>query len=68
MSVAAQQWEQRSTVHRQVADKRAARSGFERLTAQHPDQCDGWPGLAANGAVSREVLENAYARLARAVN
>jgi type VII secretion ATPase EccA len=45
---------------RQVADKRAARSGFERLTVQHPDQCDGWLGLAASGAHSREVLENAY--------
>lgn len=45
---------------RQVADKRAARAGFERLTAQHPDQCDGWLGLAASGAQGREVLENAY--------
>ncbi len=45
---------------RQVTDKRAARSGFERLTVQHPDQCDGWLGLAASGADSREVLENAY--------
>ena len=45
---------------RQVADKRAARHGFERLTAQYPDQCDGWLGLAASGAASREALENAY--------
>jgi type VII secretion ATPase EccA len=45
---------------RQVADKRAARSGFERLTVQCPDQCDGWLGLAASGAGGREVLENAY--------
>jgi type VII secretion ATPase EccA len=45
---------------RQVADKRAARSGFERLTVQYPDQCDGWLGLAASGAGSREVLEKAY--------
>jgi len=45
---------------RQVTDKRAARGGFERLTVQCPDQCDGWLGLAASGADSREVLENAY--------
>ena len=45
---------------RQIPDKRAARSGFERLTAQYPDQCDGWLGLAASGAAGRDVLENAY--------
>ena len=45
---------------RQVADKRAARAGFERLTTQYPDECDGWLGLAASGSGSREVLENAY--------
>lgn len=45
---------------RQVADKRAARTGFERLTAQYPDQCDGWLGVAASGAATREVLEGAY--------
>lgn len=45
---------------RQIADLRVARSGFERLTLQYPDQCDGWRGLAASGDVRREVLENAY--------
>lgn len=45
---------------RQVADKRAARTGFERLTAQYPDQCDGWRGVAASGAATREVLDGAY--------
>ncbi|OKH76740.1 ATPase AAA [Mycobacterium sp. SWH-M3] len=45
---------------RQIPDKRIARSGFERLTAQFPDQCDGWLGLAASGEVRRDVLENAY--------
>lgn len=45
---------------RQVPDPRAARAGFERLTAQYPDQCDGWLGLAASGARERHVLENAY--------
>ena len=35
---------------RQVPDKRQARVGFERLTAQYPDLCDGWLGLAASGA------------------
>lgn len=45
---------------RQIPDKRVARSGFERLTAQFPDQCDGWLGLAASGEVRRDVLENAY--------
>ena len=48
---------------RQVPDKRAARNGFERLTVQYPDQCDGWLGLAASGADNREVLENAYRAL-----
>lgn len=48
---------------RQVPDKRAARSGFERLTVQYPDQCDGWLGLAASGEVSRAVLENAHRAL-----
>ncbi|SPX94851.1 type VII secretion AAA-ATPase EccA [Mycobacterium xenopi] len=45
---------------RQVADKAAARRGFERLTAQYPDQCDGWRGLAASGVAGRDVIENAY--------
>lgn len=45
---------------RQIADKRVARSGFERLTAQYPGQCDGWMGLAASGGARRDVLENAY--------
>jgi len=44
----------------QIADKRAARAGFERLTAQYPDQCDGWLGIAASGAATREVLDCAY--------
>ena len=45
---------------RQVPDKRQARVGFERLTAQYPDLCDGWLGLAASGATDRAVLEGAY--------
>ena len=45
---------------RQVPDKRQARVGFERLTAQYPDLCDGWLGLAASGADDRGVLESAY--------
>lgn len=45
---------------RQVADKRAARAGFERLTIQHPELCDGWLGLAASGATDRNVLESAF--------
>lgn len=45
---------------RQVADPRAARAGFERLTTEYPHLCDGWLGLAAGGASGREVLENAY--------
>jgi len=45
---------------RQIADKRVARSGFERLTAQYGEQCDGWRALAAAGVVTRDVLENAY--------
>jgi type VII secretion ATPase EccA len=45
---------------RQVADKRQARAGFERLTVQYPDLCDGWLGLAASGADDRAVLEAAY--------
>ena len=45
---------------RQVPDKRQARIGFERLTAQYPDLCDGWLGLAASGATDRSVLESAY--------
>lgn len=45
---------------RQVPDKQQARIGFERLTAQFPDLCDGWLGLAASGDTSRSVLENAY--------
>ena len=45
---------------RQVPDKRQARVGFERLTAQYPDLCDGWLGLAASGATDRAVLESAY--------
>lgn len=48
---------------RQVADLRQARVGFERLTAQHPDLCDGWLGLAASGATDRVVLESAYRAL-----
>lgn len=48
---------------RQVADLRQARVGFERLTAQYPDQCDGWLGLAASGATDRVVLESAYRAL-----
>jgi type VII secretion ATPase EccA len=48
---------------RQVADLRQARIGFERLTAQYPDLCDGWLGLAASGATGREVLESAYRAL-----
>ncbi|WP_292974834.1 type VII secretion AAA-ATPase EccA [Mycobacterium sp.] len=45
---------------RQVADKRSARTGFERLSGQYPEQCDGWLGIAASGAPTREVLEGAY--------
>ena len=45
---------------RQVADKRAARSGFERLIAQYPGQCDGWLGVAASGAATRDILDGAY--------
>lgn len=45
---------------RQIADKGAARNAFERLTAQHPDQCDGWLGLAAAGGARRDILEHAY--------
>ncbi|WP_241473920.1 type VII secretion AAA-ATPase EccA [Mycolicibacterium neoaurum] len=45
---------------RQVPDKRAARAGFEQLTAQHPQWCDGWLGLAASGVTERAVLENAF--------
>lgn len=45
---------------RQVADKRSARTGFERLSGQYPEQCDGWLGVAASGAATREVLEGAY--------
>lgn len=45
---------------RQVPDKRAARAGFERLTAQHPELCDGWLGLAASGVTDRTVLESAF--------
>ena len=45
---------------RQVPDKRQARAGFERMTAQYPDLCDTWLGLAASGATDRAVLENAY--------
>lgn len=48
---------------RQVPDQRAARAGFERLTSQYPDLCDGWLGLAASGSVTRNVLENAYRAL-----
>lgn len=48
---------------RQVPNSRVARSGFERLTAQYPDQCDGWLGLAASGATDRTILENAYRTL-----
>ncbi len=44
----------------QVPDHRQARIGFERLTAAHPELCDGWLGLAASGATDRSVLENAY--------
>lgn len=45
---------------RQVADKRAAREGFERLTDQHPELCDGWLGLAASGVTDQSVLESAF--------
>lgn len=45
---------------RQIADKRVARNAFERLTTQHPDQFDGWLGLAAAGGAQRDVLEHAY--------
>lgn len=45
---------------RQVPDKQQARVGFQRLTAQYPDLCDGWLGLAASGATDRAVLEKAY--------
>lgn len=45
---------------RQIPDKRVARNAFERLTAQHPDQCDGWLGLAAAGGAQRDILEHAY--------
>ena len=45
---------------RQVADKPAARIGFERLTAQHPELFDGWLGLAASGVADLDVLENAH--------
>jgi type VII secretion ATPase EccA len=45
---------------RQVADKQQARVGFQRLTAQYPDLCDGWLGLAASGALDRSILEKAY--------
>jgi type VII secretion ATPase EccA len=45
---------------RQVADKQQARVGFQRLTAQYPDLCDGWLGLAASGTLDRSILEKAY--------
>lgn len=45
---------------RQIPDKRVARSGFERLTNQHPDQCDGWLGLIASVGAHRELLEHAH--------
>lgn len=48
---------------RQVPDKQQARVGFQRLTAQYPDLCDGWLGLAASGAPDRVVLEKAYASI-----
>lgn len=48
---------------RQVADKRAARAGFEELTAAYPDQCDGWRGLAASGADGPPIIESAYRTL-----
>lgn len=48
---------------RQVADKRAARTGFDELTAAYPEQCDGWRGLAASGADRPEIIESAYRTL-----
>ncbi|MBV8350345.1 MAG: type VII secretion AAA-ATPase EccA, partial [Mycolicibacterium sp.] len=45
---------------RRAADKPAARTGFERLVATYPDQCDAWRGLAAAGEATREVIEHAY--------
>ncbi|AGB27315.1 type VII secretion AAA-ATPase EccA (plasmid) [Mycobacterium sp. JS623] len=48
---------------RQVADKQQARVGFQRLTTQHPELCDGWLGLAASGAPDRGILEKAYASI-----
>ncbi len=47
----------------QIADLRAARTGFVRLTGRYGDQCDAWRGLAASGDVSREVVENAHRTL-----
>ncbi|SIJ21895.1 type VII secretion AAA-ATPase EccA [Mycobacteroides abscessus subsp. abscessus] len=44
----------------QRADKTLARTGFSRVTARVPEQCDGWRGLAAAGDTSRQVLEFAY--------
>ena len=51
---------------RQVANKRMARSGFERLTAQYPDQCDGWRGLAAAGEATARCSRTPTARSRRA--
>lgn len=47
----------------QPADLPTARAGFERLTAEAPEECDAWRGLAAAGRVDREVLERAYAAI-----
>jgi type VII secretion ATPase EccA len=44
---------------RQIADTRLALNGFDRLTVEYGDQCDGWRGLAAAGRTTREVLEHA---------
>jgi type VII secretion ATPase EccA len=45
---------------RQIADIRLALNGFDRLTVEYGEQCDGWRGLAAAGRTTREVLEHAY--------
>jgi type VII secretion ATPase EccA len=42
---------------RRPPDMVAARQGFAALTRTARDQCDGWTGLAAAGAVSPEVIE-----------
>lgn len=48
---------------RQPPDKDRARTGFGRLAARAPEECDAWRGLAAAGDDSDHVLENAYQHL-----